>query len=109
MGLVLAHAQVKSAHTMRLTYVGRLMRMRTRTMRKLQLHAKRMSEFSDVSSSATSEASDSEESLPGGAPRISSGALLEGGEEEELRSTLNYCTDCPLSYKFPLAGKRRES
>ena len=71
-----------------------------RTIRKLQLHAKRMSEFSDVSSSATSEASDSEESLPGGAPRISSGALLEGGEEEELRSTIRAYSvhQSPLSF-----------
>lgn len=48
-----------------------------------------MSEFSEESSSASeSEVSDVEENnLPEGAPRISSGALLEleGGGEEELR------------------------
>lgn len=47
-----------------------------------------MSEFSEESSGSESDTSDVEEkNLPEGAPRISSGALLEleGGGEEELR------------------------
>ena len=47
-----------------------------------------MSEFSEESSAPESDISDVEEkNLPEGAPRISSGALLEleGGGEEELR------------------------
>ena len=56
-----------------------------------------MSEFSEASSSTASEASDREEGLPGGAPRISSGALL--GEEDEEELLLRYINNIFITAK----------
>ena len=69
-----------------------------------------MSDVSEESSASESEASDGEErNLPEGAPRISSGALLEleGGEEEEFRYVVS--VKCSCSSDISCAGKRSAS